>query len=283
MNKVLIMTDSTADLSKEVLLKNDIESIPLFIRFDEEVYLDGVEIEPKELYQKVQEKKVMAKSSGLRSGDFNIAFRKFLARGYDIIYIGISSKLSGSVQSAEIAKNSIDKDRIHIIDSLNLSGGLAFLVLKAVELRNEGKSAVDIKQAIEKMVPNVRSYYIIPSLDYLFIGGKITSVQRFLGKILSTKPMITVNEGEVSVHAKPYGSIEKVISHMLKIVFHKHHQVDKRFFVLSESYQEKGMLYLRNTLKNTYHIETYHRSYMGCVIAAHAGKGAIGLTFIERD
>jgi len=283
MGKVLIMTDSTADLSKEILLKNDIESIPLFIRFDEEVYLDGIEIEPKEMYQKVQEKKMMAKSSGLRSGDFNVAFRKFLARGYDIVYIGISSKVSGSIQSAEIAKNSIDQERIHIVDSLNLSGGLAYLVLKAVELRNDGFSALEIKEAIEALVPYVKSYYIIPSLDYLYIGKKITKAQRFFGKLRSTKPMITVHNGEVIMHSKPHGTIEKAILHMLKTIFHKNHKVLKDFLVLSSSYQDKGMLYLKDTLKKTYHMEKYHHAYMGCVIAAHAGKGAIGISYIERD
>ncbi len=282
MNKVLILTDSTSDISKELQLKHDIQTIPLFIRFDEEVFLDGVDMTPELLYQKVKETGIMARSSGLRSTDFNVAFRKFLARGYDILYIGVSSNLSGSLQSAEIAKNSINPDRIFIVDSKNLSAGLSLLIFKAIELRNQGKSAYDIKMMIEAYVPKVKSFYIIPALDYLHAGGKMTSAQKFFGRMIGVKPIITVQDGVVSIYKKPIGRIEKQIKHLVSNIKTSEKPIDKNLMVITHSLAQKSIQFLKQHITSNMKITHLIESEMGCVISAHAGQETVGIAYLEE-
>lgn len=124
MNKVKILTDSTSDLSKQMLIDYNIDSIPLYVRFDDEIYKDGINLTTDELYRKVEEKKALPKTSAVSPGDFITFFEKYLEKGYDIIYIGIGSKLSATMRSAHLAIDEINlPNRIHIIDSMNLSSG----------------------------------------------------------------------------------------------------------------------------------------------------------------
>jgi DegV family protein with EDD domain len=262
--------------------KHDIQTIPLFIRFDEEVFLDGVDMTPELLYQKVKDTGIMARSSGLRSTDFNVAFRKFLARGYDILYIGVSSSLSGSLQSAEIAKNSINPDRIFIVDSKNLSAGLTLLIFKAIELRNQGKSALEIKTTIESYVPKVKSFYIIPALDYLYAGGKMTSAQKFFGGIIGVKPIITVQDGVVSVYKKPLGRIEKQIKHLVSNIKTSQKPIDKDLMVITHSLAPKSIQFLKQHITSNMKITHLIESEMGCVISAHSGKETVGIAYLEE-
>lgn len=280
-NKVLILTDSTSDIPKELQIKHDIQTIPLFIRFQEEVFLDGVDMTPELLYQKVKDTNIMARSSGLRSTDFNVAFRKFLARGYDIVYIGVSSHLSSSLQSAEIAKNSINPDRIFLVDSQNLSAGLALLIFKAVSLRNEGKSALEIKAILESYVPKVRSFYIIPALDYLHASGKMTSAQQFFGRLIGLKPIITIQNGAVQVYKKALGRMEKQIKYLISNILKSKIPVNQDLMVITHSLAPKSIEFLKQQITSQMTITQLIESEMGCVISAHSGKDTVGIAYLE--
>jgi DegV family protein with EDD domain len=281
-NKVLILTDSTADLSQGLLIKHDIQSVPLFIRFDEEVYLDGIDITTEELYEKVDEMGMLAKSSGLRTSDFLITFKKYLSRGYDILYIGVSSLLSGSVQAAELARNEVANDRIFIVDSKNLSSGVGLLVLKAKDLRDQGFSAQEIKRKIDQMVPFVKTYFIIPELTYLYMGNHITSTQKFLGNLTKTKPILTIKNGNVEIVKKPSGGILKSITYILKTVDKDKDRFDRDYMMVTHSYATKSANYLKNQIIEKYEFKNIIDSYAGCVISAHIGKGSIGIAYLTK-
>ena len=280
MNKVLIMTDSTADLSPELLIKYDIQAIPLYIRFDEDVYLDGVDITTRELFERVESRGIMAKSSGLRSADFNIAFRRYMARGYDIVYIGVSSELSGSVQSAEIARNSIDPQRIYVVDSLNLSAGLGLLVLKAKDLRDQGLSAKKIKQEIEKLVPMVRSYYIITSLDYLYRGGRMNAFQMTFGKVIANKPMITVRNGQIEVVKRPSGAMDKMTKKLFDFYRSSENQIDLDYAIVSENSNSVAFERLVAQFKTQAKVREVITTQIGCVLSVHTGKNTVGIAYL---
>lgn len=282
MNKVLILTDSTADLSLGLLIKNDIQSVPLYIRFDEEVFQDGIDITTEELYEKVSETGVLAKSSGLRSADFLIAFKKFIARGFDVLYIGVSSGLSGSVQAAEMARNEVSPNRIFIVDSKNLSSGVGILVLKAHDLKEQGFSAQEIKRKIDQMVPRVKTFFIIPNLTYLAMGNRLTNTQKFIGNIIKTKPIITLKNGDVAVIKKPYGDIRKAIVYLEKQLEKDSQHIDKDYVMVTHSYASKSAKLLREHIETHYEIRNIIDSYAGCVISAHIGKGSIGIAYITK-
>lgn len=282
MNKVLILTDSTADLSQGLMIKHDIQSVPLYIRFDEEVYLDGIDITTEELYEKVMEKGTLAKSSGLRSADFLITFRKFIAREFDVVYIGVSSGLSGSVQAADLARHEIAPNRIFIVDTKNLSSGVGLLVLKAVDLRDKGFSAQEIKRKIDQMVPHVKTYFIIPDLTYLEMGNRLSGSQKFFGNIIKTKPIITIKDGNVEVIKKPYGDVTKAIGYLLKTFEKDSPNLDKDYLMVTHSYASKSAKYLRDSITEKYEIRNVIDSFAGCVISAHIGKGSIGLSYLTN-
>ncbi|HRX45845.1 MAG TPA: DegV family protein, partial [Acholeplasmataceae bacterium] len=200
MNKVMILTDSTADLSPEFLIKEDVSSIPLFVRFEDDVYKDGIDITPEELYKRVRETKEVARSTGLRSGDFHNAFNKYIKRGYDIVYIGIGSNLSSTIQSALIARQELETKQVYVVDSKGISAGLGLLIQKAVELRNEGKSAEAIKKTLDEMVPRIHLIYMVSDLELLKKNYRMRSFKSRLATLFKSKPIIKMINDRIELY-----------------------------------------------------------------------------------
>ena len=138
MNKVAILSDSTCDLSKELLEQYNIDAIPLHVSFDEESYKDGVDITLEELYNKAEKLGKLPKTSAPSQGEMTAFFKKYLDEGYDIVFTGISSKMSATYQIACLVKQELAPDRIFVVDSGNLSTGIGLLLLKATKFRDMG-------------------------------------------------------------------------------------------------------------------------------------------------
>ena len=179
MNKVLILSDSTCDLSQELLEKYDIKIVPLYINLGDNIYQDLVELTTEKMYDLIAQNVGFPKSSATTPNDFEEVFRKYIDEGYDILYTGISSTLSCTLQNAYIAKSNFDDDRIYLVDSKNLSTGIGLLVLKAAKLREQGLSAKEIAAELENIVPRVRSQFVIEKLDYLYKGGRCSGMTYF--------------------------------------------------------------------------------------------------------
>jgi DegV family protein with EDD domain len=283
MNKVLILTDSTVDLNLEIMYKNDIQSVPLFIRFDEEVYLDGVDIFPDELFHKVEERGQLAKSSGLRSADFNVNYKKYLSRGYDVLYIGLSSNLSSTIMSANIAKSDIDSNRIYVVDTKNLSQGIALLVMKAKDLRDQGFLAKDIKFKLDMMVPKVRSYYIIPDLKYLYLGERISKTKLILGSLINIRPIISLVNGHVRVIKKPFGSMKSVTKKLIKLMAKDFGNIDTDYLMIGSYENEESKNSLKDEIDQYVQFREVVKSDLGCVILTHTGKHTIGIAYLVKN
>jgi len=208
MRNVLIVNDSTADLSKDLLKKHFIKSIPLYVLFGEEAFKDGIDIDTDELYKKVEQTGELPKTQAVSPGDFIDFFKTYIDKDYDIVYIGIGAKISGTFHSALIAQAEFNEGRIFLVDSKNLSSGIALLVLKAKDLRDNGYSAKQIHDEITKLVPLVRSQFAIKTLDYLYKGGRASGTAKLVGSILGIKPIIQVRDGILDVYKKPAGKKE---------------------------------------------------------------------------
>ena len=279
----MILTDSTSDLNREYLIKEDVQSIPLFIRFEEEVYKDGLDITPEELYKQVKEKKELAHSTGLRSGDFHNAFNKYIKRGYDIVYIGIGSNLSSTIQSALIAKQELATNQVYIIDSKTMSSGLALLVMRAVELRNEGKTGLQIKNVIDELVQRVHFYYMISDLDILGMRFRIKPRNLKIAKFMNTKPVVTMINDRVETIKHFVGSLEKNITHFIKLVERKTKglRIEELYIThsCSDEFAEMSSKLILNRLKP----KKLTMSHIGCVLGAQVGKYTIGLSYFLSD
>jgi len=283
MNKnVVIMTDSTADLSQKLLKEYEIISIPLYVRFDDQIYKDGIDITTPELYQKVLEMKMLPQTAAPSPGDFYEVFKSLIDDGKDIVYIGIGSSISATIQSAKVAASEFPDGRIFIIDSKNLSSGIALLVLKAKDLRDKGLSAKEIHDHILSLVPKVRSQFAIQTLDYLYKGGRATGLQALMGSMLRIKPIIKVDDGKLGVYKKAFGKMSRALDMMLEDYFALRDHVDLDYVMITHSLADKHAIYMMDQVKEKLNPKHLIESHAGCVISSHCGEGTIGILYIER-
>lgn len=279
---VIIMTDSTADLSKELRDEHSIYSIPLYVRFGDEIFKDGIDINTPELYQKVSEKNVLPQTAAPSPGDFYQLFKPLIDESKDIIYIGIGSTISGTIQSARVAAIEFPENRIYIIDSKNLSSGIALLVLKAKDLRDQGLPAKAIYDQVTALVPKVRSQFAIQTLEYLYKGGRATGLQALMGSMLRIKPIIKVVDGKLGVDKKAYGKMSRALDMMLDEYLELGKKVDLDYVMITHSLADKHALYMMDIVKTKLNPKHLIESHAGCVISSHCGEGTIGILYIER-
>ncbi|MDY0210009.1 MAG: DegV family protein [Acholeplasma sp.] len=284
MNKVVIIADSTCDLTPEIIKNRGIEIIPLYVNFGEQSYRDGVDISTDELYQKVDELGFLPKSSAISPGDFILKFEPFIEQGYDIVLLTIGSTISGTYQAALVAKNSFEEGRVQIIDTLNLSSGGGLLVLKACDFRDKGLSALEIKTKVDQLVPRVRSQFAIQTMEYLYKGGRCSALSMFLGSVLAIKPIIQVNNGKLDVYKKSVGKMTRALDAMIEDYYRLYDRIDKDYVMITHSLAEKSSQYMKQHI--TEHGKMPNQlleTHAGCVISTHCGKGTIGILYILND
>lgn len=281
MVKTVILTDSTCDLSKKLIEENEIAIIPLYVSFDEEIYVDGVDIDSSKLYEMVKEKKKLPKSSACSVGDFMKVFSKYLDKGYEVFYSGIGGKLSTTFNNAVLAKEELGTDSVELSDSSNLSSGTGLLLLKAAKLAREGKSAKEIKQEIDKLVPNVRSKFAVESLEYLHKGGRCSGIARFFGTMARLKPVIAVTDGKLDVLAKTIGK-RKALQVMLDDIVANKDNIHKDCVMVTHTYADQEAIYLKERLNELIPDAHVEITEAGCVISTHCGKGTIGILYIMK-
>jgi len=282
MKKIKIITDSTCDLTKELIEKNDIEVVPLFVNFGEESYLDGVNLTVPKMYELVTEKKILPKTAAPSPGSFEKTFKKYLDEGYEIVYMGIGSKFSATLQSANVAKQNLDSEDIYLVDSLNLSSGTGLLILKAIKFRSQGLSGKEIKEKLEEIVPKVRSQFVIDTLEYLYKGGRLNALSALFGSMLRIKPIIKVRDGIMAVGKKGRGSIKKGIDLMLGEVFEDKDNIDSDFMMITHSLADESSTYIKSRLEGEIKVDNLYVTSAGCVISSHCGKGTIGVLYILK-
>ena len=281
MNKVAIYADSTCDLSKELLERHDIKILPLYVNFDQEMYKDGLEITPSELYAKVDQLGKLPKTSAASVGDFINLFQKELDNGNDVVLFTIGTTLSSTYNNALLAKENCDPSRIEIIDSLNLSTAIGLQVLKACKYRDMGMDVHQIKQECDKHISKVRARFAIESLEYLHKGGRCSGASRLFGTLLQIKPVIAVTNGKLDVDVKTRGK-RKALEYMLEEIINKKEIVDTDYIMVTHTYADEEAKELQSRLKEVFTDSKVEITSAGCVISSHCGKGTIGILYIEK-
>lgn len=276
---VQIITDSTSDLTAEELRELGVHVIHMRVIFEGGVYTDGVDITKEEFYAKQAEAKVLPKTTQVNPGEFCDAFQPLLDTGDEVVAILLSSKLSGSFQSAVIAKDMVEgAERLHLVDSLNVTLGEGLLVREAVRLRDAGKSGAEIAAAIEALRSRVRFVAFVGTLKYLKMGGRISASTAALGTMLNISPVVAVVDGEVKSVGKVRGS-QKIMAYTLD--FAKEYPVDTRHCVVfGHSRCQKTMEAYRDKVTAALGIRDWAWDELGAVIGTHAGPGCYGLAYI---
>ncbi|KAJ50402.1 DegV family protein with EDD domain [Clostridium tetanomorphum] len=278
MDKIKIITDSTADLPKNIVEKYKIEVLPLLVTFGEETYIDGIDINTSTLLKKMESSEEFPGTAQVNPQRFLECYKNYISEGYKIISIHLSSKMSGTYQSACIARDMLQTDCIRIIDSLNVTSGLGLLVLKAARLNEEGLSVDKIEEEILKAIPHVKSVLAFEYLDNLVKGGRLSRTAGIIGNILGIKPILAVDNGEMVVIDKVRGS-KKAIRYIMDYL-DKVGIKDNEPSILLHIDNKDILDNLRENLKEKQH--EFIECEVGCVVGVHAGKNACGVFFIEN-
>ena len=278
MEKIKIITDSTLDLPAELIREKNIEVLPLLINFGEESYLDGVEITTKEMIDKINATGILPTTAQVTPNRFEETFKKYLDEGYKIVVLTLSSDMSGTYQSACIAKDMLESDDIVVIDSRNVTSGLGLLVLKACELRDKGLGIKEIEEEILKAIPKVKSSLNFESLENLVRGGRLSKTAGIIGSVLGLRLILEVKDGKMSVKDKVRGSKKA-----LKKLISDFESVDVDFDspivlleLLNEDVYEGLKIYFQE--KNINYID----AKVGCTVGIHSGIKPCGIFFFEK-
>lgn len=279
--KVHLIVDSTADVSEAIRARLTV--VPLTVHFGSEEYVDGVTISKQEFYEKLIESDVLPSTSQATPAAFSEVFEGIAERGESAVVLTISSKLSGTCQSAMIA--AADYPGIYVVDSQSAATGTGILAELALRLIDGGLSAADVAARLEAERENVCLVALLDTLEYLKRGGRISKAAAFAGSMLSIKPVISLRQGEVVVLGKARGSRQG--NNLLAA------QIDAAGGVDYDKPVLLGYSGLSDTLLQKYiadsarfwegKVENLQTTQIGSVIGTHAGPGAIVATFFKKQ
>ena len=278
MEKIKIITDSTLDLPADLVREKGIEVLPLLINFGEESYLDGVEINTHDMLERIEKENILPTTAQVTPSRFEETFKKYLDEGYKIVTLTLSSEMSGTYQSACIAKNMLESDDIVVIDSRNVTSGLGVLVLKACEFRDNGDNIFEIEEKIKNLIPKVKSSLSFESLENLVRGGRLSKTAGTIGSVLGLRLILEVKDGQMAVKDKVRGSkkaLKKVISDFesANVDFDSPIVIDE---ILNDEIFEGLKKYCEEKNIN------YVHGIVGCTVGIHSGVGACGFFFVEK-
>ncbi|MDO5540971.1 MAG: DegV family protein [Eubacteriales bacterium] len=278
---IRIITDSAADYSAQEIERRDIICIPMSISFGEENYLDGVDLSKEEFFEKLMSQSEFPKTAQPSPMVFMDHFKEAKEAGDTVIAILISSALSGTVQTAIMAKDMIEYDNIYIMDSKNATLGMRILVDRAVVLKEQGKSAEEIVEELETLRDRIRLYAGLDTLEYLYKGGRLSKGQAVIGNLVNLKPAVTITEeGTVELCGKQIG-IRHVYKQLAKIVEEDAPDVEYPIYFLY-SYDKKNCAgFIQYLQKKGMDFGAPKIRGIGATIGSHIGTGAFGIVYVK--
>lgn len=282
---IKIITDSASDITQVRARELGVQVIPLTTVFGTEEFLDGVTLSNREFFEKLIETDELPHTCQIPPFQYEEVFAKALSDGGEVIYIALSSKLSGSCASACMAAEEFG-GRVTVVDSENVCIGQQLLVLLAARLRNEGRGAGEIVRELEARKKDVRVLALLDTLEYLKKGGRISPAVAFAGGLLSIKPVVAVENGEVALIGKARGS--KNGNNLLKEFVRKSGGIDFTMpytlaysglddTLLQKYIRDSGSLYVESVMG-----EDLPVCAIGSTIGTHVGPGAIAVSFFEK-
>jgi len=277
---IRIIIDSSADYLIEEIEKKQMTLVSLNISLDDRVYQDGVDISRDRLYEWLIESKGFPKTAQPSPEVFLKHFNDAKEAGDEVICILLSSSLSGTCQSAHLAKSMADYDNIYIVDSLSATHLIRFLGNKACSMRDAGASAKEIVETLEDLKTRTKVIAAVDTLEYLCRGGRVSKAAATIGNLANLKPIITVNpEGEVAVIGKCVGK-NKSMSFILNAM--QEYEIDENYPIYSlYSYGVENCIALEAKVVNAGYL-LHSRKQVGATIGCHVGPGAFGVLFVHK-
>lgn len=281
---VKIFTDSTSDLSKELLEKHNIDVIPLYIHLGDKEYKDGEEIGIQDAFKWSDENKTTPKTAACSVDDVIKAIEPYKESGDDVIVFTISGEMSSTLQVMRMAAEEMEyEDHVFVIDSRNLSTGIGLLIMEAAVMAEEGKSAEEIVAKVNEYIPKSRASFVIDTLVYLARGGRCSAVAALVGGMLNIKPKIVVKDGAMGVDKKYRGPYKKVILQYAKDLEPQMLNAKKdRVFVTHTPCDDGIVESVVDYVKSLNYFDEVIVTEAGTTIGSHCGPNTLGVLFIEK-
>jgi DegV family protein with EDD domain len=287
MSKIMITMDSTCDLPKEIIEKYNIQVVPVYVNIDEASYRDKIDITNKEIYDAIDSGKDVKTSSG-NLFDYIVCFEEQIKQGYEIIHISIGDKLSqGCFNNSVIAANELGNDKVHVINSKNLSVGSALITLGAVDLKNEDKTPAEIEKILlNEYIPNVSSHYLLTNTKQLVKSGRCNSAIALLTNLISARIRIDVIDGLIEKSSPAFisGKMDIAAKTFIKKELENRFLMDAQRIIFSTSgCSLEAIKELKTMIENVEYYKEIICVEAGPGLSTHAGRTvAIGTQKIYK-
>ena len=279
--RIKIVSESTCDLPDELLRKYDITILPLHINKNGEVYLDGVEIKPSDIFSYVASGGEICSTAAVNVGEYMDCFDVYSPLYDAVIVITIGSGFSSCFQNAQVAAQ--EYQNVYVVDSASLSCGQGLLVLKAAELARKDIPPEEICQQLYEAAAHIEASFVLDRLDYIKKGGRCSAVAALGANLLKIKPCIEVKNGQMTVGKKYRGSFAKVIGQYTKERLDSCRDVCTDFVFVAQSDAEQSAIdAAKHALAEDGRFEAVVDACAGCTVACHCGPSTLGVFFFRK-
>jgi len=280
--KIIIASDSTTDLSKELIERYNISVLPLSVTLGTESFLDGVTVDAEKIYDFVDRTGTLPKTAAINVGDFMDYFEEITKDGSSVVFFSLGSKFSSSYNNACIAAQ--DFENVYIVDTENLSTGGGLLVLCACDMLKEGLSAKEIAEKSRENAKCVEASFVIDGLEYLYKGGRCSAVSVFGANLLKIKPCIEVKDGAMGVGKKYRGNFATVTKEYIKERLINSQDIDtKRVFVTHSGVDPEIEKDTAELVKSMNIFDEVIVTRAGCTVSSHCGPNTLGVLFVRKS
>lgn len=280
--KIKITSDSTCDLSPELIEKYNIDILPLYVGMGDDVLKDGVEATPEDIYAFVDKTGILPKTSAPNLADLTELFEKYTKDGYEVVHFSISADFSSSYTTACLAAEEVGN--VKVVDTRNLSTGSGLVVLHGCEMAQNGATADEIQKECSELTGRVEASFVVDSIDYLHKGGRCSSVAALGANLLKLKPCIEVIDGKMQSAKKYRGLIDRVILNYVTDRLNGRDDIDKhRIFITHTKCSEQIVEEVRKKINQlSPGFDEILETTAGCTITSHCGPYTLGILFIRK-
>ena len=279
--QITISSDSTCDLSQELVDRYNIHILPMGVTLGDKMYRDGMDITPDQIYAHHEKTGQLPKTSAINMAESADFFAELTKDGSAVIHFTISSSMSATYNNARIAAE--DFEDVYVVDAKNLSTGSGLLVLAAAEMAQEGMEAKEIAQKVSELADCVDASFVVDNLEYLAKGGRCSAIAAFGANLLQLKPCISVKNGAMGVGKKYRGKFEKTLINYVADRLACAEDIDlNRVFVTHAGCDPDIVECVVNAVKGTLPFKEVLVTRAGCTVSSHCGANTLGVLFIRK-
>lgn len=278
---VVITSDSTCDLSQELLDRYDIPVIPLTITLGEDTFLDGSNFTPLDMYARYKQDGTLPKTSAPSVQEFLDFFSQFTEKGCEVVHLDISSELSNTYNAACMAAEELG--HVHVVDSRMLSTGVGLLAIEGAECRDRGMGAQEIAEHLRGLTGKVQTSFVLDTLQFMWKGGRCSAVSALGANLLSLKPGLEMKDGKLGVYKKYRGNIKTVYKQYVKERLQGRRVRPGHVFITESGEVDDAVLEeIFALVRETIPVQEIHHTMAGCTVSTHCGPKTLGILFIEE-